>query len=93
MKTIKTILTNLPFMTIWVSSFTIISIMDLVLLLIMLLIKATRLIAVRLLAMFDWTETPATYKGIKEIVNLWVNRGYKYYIDLVYPAEDDEEES
>lgn len=89
----KTILKNLPWIIISAVSFIIITIMDLILISMMVLIKVTRLIFIRLITMFDFSDAPARYENVVKINNLIVNYGYKYYIDLMYPTvEDDEDE-
>ncbi len=87
----KKILRILPYVVISVISFTVISIMDLVWILAALCIKATRSIFIWLQDAFD-PDDYIDFNGRKNIVNVMVNYGYKYYIDLMYPVEEDFED-
>ena len=84
----KKFLKELPYIIISTVSCAIITIMDLVLLLMTLFIKTMRLIFCWLCDAF----TPDDAFNNEAVGNLFINYGYKYYIDLLYPVEEDYEE-
>lgn len=89
----KKILKRLPFGIMCMVSFTVISIIDGALLLIAMLGKAMRSVMAWLIAMFEPdTDTNEFRKSVETGGNLFVNLGYKHYIDLLYPTEEDFED-
>lgn len=89
----KNFLKYLPYWIICTVSFTVISLLDLVWILMALCIKATRIIFNWLIsAFYPDDDTNEFFEGSKTLVNLFINISYKYYIDLMYPVKEDNEE-
>ena len=89
----KTFLKYLPYGIICTVSFVVISLIDLVWLLMALCIKTTRLIFSWLIAAFNPDDdTNEFFESNKALCNGMVNEGYKFYIDLMYPVEEDIED-
>lgn len=89
----KQILKHIPCIIIAVISFTVITIMDLVWLLMALCIKATRLIFTWLMSAFYLDrDTNEIFNWIAASVNFMTNVEYKFYIDWMYPVEEDSED-
>lgn len=93
MKAIKTILMYLPYVIVCVISFTVVSILDVILLLMALCVKAVRLIIIWLEGFTSPDFENSDTKYINTLGNAIVNLAYKKVIDEMYPVEEDEEES
>lgn len=87
------VLKKLPFIIISIITFVTVSLIDVVLLLVALLNRGVRSIAVWLLRTFEPDgELESMDELCKDFVNYVVNCSYKHYIDLMYPVEEDLEE-
>lgn len=89
----KKILEQMPLMIIGTISFAVVSIMDFILLFMALCVKAVRCVFMKLVLILDpdgWDRDER--KDILEFALSCVNDGYKYYIDLMYPVEEDFED-
>lgn len=89
----KTILKNLPWMIIGFVGFVIVTIMDLILLLMAMCVKAVRLTVLWFTNVVDVDSTDDDADSVKSWTTFMVNEGYKYYVDKLYPVKEDEEES
>ena len=89
----KAILKNLPWMIIGFVGFTIITIMDFVLLMMAVCVKAVRSLIIWSINVMDLDSEDADASSVKQWAILMVNRAYKYYVDKLYPVKEDEEES